>query len=207
MAPTGANVSVGGKGLLGSVGRVVADRATVVTHEEASRVLVVITHDVDRALVIPPGALVERISHLDEVTLPEADQCLSSAGRSVHPREDDGLWAGDVLFHLLRIGAARSHDGHTNCQGAATSVRFWEPRPEPQRIMESPKHARPSRPDSSRPSPTRSASARRHERRTPAVALTETRRRGTSSGAVPTPRGKISVEPARRGAELVVVAR
>jgi len=125
MAPTGANVSVGGKGLLGSVGRVVADRATVVTHEEASRVLVVITHDVDRALVIPPGALVERISHLDEVTLPEADQCLSSAGRSVHPREDDGLWAGDVLFHLLRIGAARSHDGHTNCTGAATSVRFW----------------------------------------------------------------------------------
>jgi len=124
MAPTGANVSVGGKGLLGSVGRVVADRATVVTHEEASRVLVVITHDVDRALVIPPGALVERISHLDEVTLPEADQCLSSAGRSVHPREDDGLWAGDVLFHLLRIGAARSHDGHTNCEGAATSVRF-----------------------------------------------------------------------------------
>ncbi len=121
MAPTGANVSVGGKGLLGSVGRVVADRATVVTHEEASRVLVVITHDVDRALVIPPGALVERIGHLDEVTLPEADQCLSSAGRSVHPREDDGLWAGDVLFHLLRIGAARSHDG----KGAATSVRFW----------------------------------------------------------------------------------
>jgi len=125
MAPTGANVSVGGKGLLGSVGRVVADRATVVTHEEASRVLVVITHDVDRALVIPPGALVERIGHLDEVTLPEADQCLSSAGRSVHPREDDGLWAGDVLFHLLRIGAARSHDGHTKCTGAATSVRFW----------------------------------------------------------------------------------
>src|SRR5437867_6268205 len=38
---------------------------------------------------------------------------------------------------------------------------------------------------------------------TGAVALTETRRRGTSSGAAPTPRGKISVEPARRGDELV----
>ena len=207
MAPTGANVSVGGKGLLGSVGRVVADRATVVTHEEASRVLVVITHDVDRALVIPPGALVERISHLDEVTLPAADQCLSSAGRSVHPREDEGFGPAtscsiccvSALLVVMTVTLIARGPPPAYAFGASARAPAHHGKPEACPPLSTGLL-------STFPDQVRIGEATRAED-TGAVALTETRRRGTSSGAAPTPRGKIAVEPARRGAELVVVAR
>src|SRR2546422_11488053 len=50
------------------------DEGRVVAHEEAGRVLVLVTHDVDRTLAIAVRAFVQRIVHLDEVALPEANQ-------------------------------------------------------------------------------------------------------------------------------------
>src|SRR5437879_13727037 len=50
------------------------DEGRVVAHEEAGRVLVLVTHDVEATRAIAVRAFVQRIVHLDEVALPEANQ-------------------------------------------------------------------------------------------------------------------------------------